>query len=66
MESPGFHGVHRQPASRKARQEKAPPINSFTGENPEVRLDDRLPSLERTSPWNECTEDKLLLQLAGH
>ena len=39
---------------------------AFTGENPEVRLDDWLPSLLCASTWNEWTKDELLLQLAGH
>ena len=61
VESPGLHGIPRQPAIRKACQGKAPPINSFTGENPEARLDDWLPSLERASTCNEWTEDELFL-----
>ena len=66
MENPGLRGIPRQPASRKTHLGKAPPVDSFTGENPEVRLDDWLPTLERASTWNEWTEDELLLQLAGH
>jgi len=34
------------------RRGKAPPIDPFTGENPEIRLDDWLPTLERASVWN--------------
>ena len=51
---------------RRPRRGKAPPVDSFTGENPEVRLDDWLPSLLRASTWNEWTDDELLLQFAGH
>ena len=51
---------------RRSRRGKAHPVDPFTGENPEVRLDDWLPSLLRASTWNEWTEDELLLQLAGH
>ena len=50
----------------RSRRGKAPPVDPFTGENPEVCLDDWLPSLLRASTWNEWTEDELLLQLAGH
>ena len=48
------------------RRGKAPPVDPFTGEEPEIRLDDWLPSLKRAATWNEWTERELLLQLAGH
>lgn len=48
------------------RRGKAPPIDPFTGENPEIRLDDWLPSLQRASRWNQWTEEEQLIQLAGH
>ncbi len=48
------------------RRGKAPPIDPFTGENPEVRLDDWLPALKRASTWNGWTEEERLIQLAGH
>ena len=48
------------------RRGKAPPIDPFTGENPEVRLDNWLPALERASTWNGWTEEERLIQLAGH
>lgn len=51
---------------RTVRRGKAPPVDLFTGENPEVILDDWLPSLTWPSEWNGWTPDKLLLQLAGH
>ena len=51
---------------RRSRRGKAPPVDPFTGENPEMRLDDWLPSLQRASTWNEWTDEELLLQLAGH
>ena len=50
---------------RTVRQGKAPPVDSFTGDNPEVILDDWLPSLLRASQWNGWTPDELLLQFAG-
>ncbi len=52
--------------ARRSRRGKAPPVDSFTGEDTEVRLDDWLPSLKRASMWNEWTDEELLLQLAGH
>ena len=51
---------------KKSRRGKAPPVDPFTGEDPEIRLDDWLPSLERAATWNEWTEEEHLLQLAGH
>ena len=45
---------------------KAPPIDSFTAENPEIRLDDWLPTLERAAAWNSWSEEDTLMQLAGH
>ena len=48
------------------RRGKAPPIDPFTSENPEIRLDDWLPSLQRASRWNQWTEEEQLIQLAGH
>ena len=52
--------------SSRARRGKAPPVDSFLGENVEVQLDDWLPALERASSWNGWSEDDKLLQLAGH
>ena len=45
---------------------KAPPVDSFTGENQEFRIDDWLPALERASTWNGWIEEEHLMQLAGH
>ena len=53
-------------AACRPRRGKAPPVDSFTGEDREVRFDDWLPSLKRASTWNEWTNEELLLQLAGH
>ena len=55
-----------QLVATRARRGKAPPVDSFTGENFEVRLDEWLPSLERACTWNQWSEEELLLQLAGH
>ena len=63
----GRHGGGlTQPPRHKSRRGKAPPVDPFTGEEPEIRLDDWLPSLERAATWNEWTEGELLLQFAGH
>ena len=50
----------------KTRRGKAPPVDSYTGEDPAILLDDWLPILERAAKWNEWTQEELLLQLAGH
>ena len=47
------------------RRGKAPPIDSFTGEDNEIRFDDWLPTLERAATWNDWTEDEVI-QLAGY
>ena len=55
------------PTSRsRFRRGKAPPVDAFTGEDPESRLDDWLPTLKRAAHWNGWTEDDLFIQLAGH
>ena len=46
------------------RKGKAPPFDTFSGEDPEVRMDDWIPSLQQASTWNGWTE-KELIQLAG-
>ena len=55
--------LRRQPMKRRG---KAPPIDQFTGENPEVRFEDWFPSLRRASRWNGWSDEELLIQLAGH
>ena len=54
---------HTPPMKRRG---KAPPIDSFTGEDPEVRIDDWLPALKRAASWNGWSEAETLIQLAGH
>jgi len=51
------------PAEHRGRRGKAPPVDPFTGESPEMRFDDWLPSLERASQWSK---EELLMQLAEH
>ena len=67
---PGGGASHTEEPARtvvpRTRRGKAPPVDSFTGEDLEVWLDDWLPSLERAKLWNGWTEDELMLQLAGH
>ena len=45
---------------------KAPPIDPFHGNDPDVRLDDWLATLERAAIWNGWSDDEKLMQLAGH
>ena len=62
-------GVMPPPSSRVtplARRGKAPPVNEFSGEDPECLLEDWLPSLERTSLWNTWSEEEQMIQLAGY
>ena len=54
------------PARMHSRRGKAPPLDCFSGENPEITFEDWLPSLERVARWNEWPEEDTLLQLAGH
>ena len=48
------------------RHGKVPPIDSFRGNDPDVRLDNSLPTLEREALWNDWSDDDKLVQLAGH
>ena len=52
--------------SPRVHRGKAPPVDAFTGVDPECRFEDWLPMLKRAANWNGWTEDDLLLQLAGH
>lgn len=42
------------------------PIDKFSGESPEVRLDNWLLSLQRAVSLNTWTEEERLIQLEGH
>ena len=53
-------------APTSARRGKAPPVNEFSGEDPECPLDDWLPSLERAIAWNDWSEEERMIQLAGY
>ena len=39
--------------SSTERRGRAPPVDPFTGENPELRLDDWLPNLEHAAKWSQ-------------
>ena len=51
---------------REVRRGRAPPIDTFTGEDPAIRLEDWLPGLERVARWNLWTPEEKVIQLAGH
>ena len=53
-----------QPAGLRAHRGKVPPVDPFT--DPEIQLENCLPSLQRASAWNVWMEDDHLMQLAGH
>ena len=65
-ESSGEEDITRPVRSVGQRRGKAPPVDAFTGKNPEVRLDDWLPALQRAAEWNDWSQAELLIQLAGH
>ena len=48
------------------RRGKAPPVDSYTGSDPELRFDDWLPTLERVAQWNSWSDEEKIMQLAGH
>ena len=48
------------------RKGKAPPIDQFTGENPEIRFEDWLPSLTRASKLSGIDGLPRKIQLAGY
>ena len=57
---------HHTPRSSRPRRGKAPLVDPFTGEAPDVWLEDWLMALERAAAWNQWLEDDQLSQLAGH
>ena len=60
--------LHRHSSAMRttSKRGRAPPIDPYTGENPEIRFDDWIPSLIRAAKWNDWTESEQLIQLAGH
>jgi len=57
--------MHDNPGAMLHRG-KAPPIDSFTGEDITITFDDWLLTLKRAATWNGWTPDETLMQLAGH
>jgi len=49
-----------------SRHEKAPPVDPLHGNDPEVRLNNWLPSLEQAAVWNNWSEEERLIQFTGH
>ena len=43
------------------RRGKAPPIDPYTGEDPEVRVNDWFPALRRAASWNAWSEEETLI-----
>lgn len=58
------HSVHT--SGLITRRGKTPPVNEFSGEDPDVLLEDWLPSLERASQWNAWCEEDQMIQLVCH
>ena len=45
---------------------KAPPVNPFDRETPDVLFKDWVPALYRAADWNGWSKEETLIQLAGH
>ena len=60
---PRTEAISTQPKPRKG---KAPPVEMFSGEDPNIRFDDWLPSLNRAAVWNGWSMEEKIIQLAGH
>ena len=54
------------PGQTTRRRGRAPPLESFSGENHDTTLDDWLPGLQRVAEWNYWSEEDVLIQLAGY
>ena len=50
----------------RPRRGKAPPIDAFTGESPDVLFEDWLPALQCAAEWNGWSNSETLIQLAGY
>ena len=57
---------HSRGTAISRRKGRAPPLDSFDGETPGLRLDDWLPGLERVSKWYGWSQEEQLIQLAGY
>ena len=56
----------RREPTKATQRGKAPPVDAFTAEDHDVRLEDWLPTLERAATWNGWSDEERLMQLAGH
>ena len=56
-------GTRSEKTSRRGR---APPVDPFSGEAPDVLFEDWMPGLLRAAEWNGWSEHETLIQLAGH
>lgn len=63
---PPCTGVTVGVAGSSTRRGKAPPVDSFSAENPETQFEDWLPTLRRAADWNGWSDEESLIQLAGH
>ena len=48
------------------RRGKAPPVDPFDGESPDVLFEDWVSALQQAADWNGWSEKETLMQLAGH
>ena len=53
------------PASSSFRRGKAPPVDSFSGESPDIPFEDWLPALQRAAEWNGWSKSETLIQLGA-
>ena len=51
---------------KSSRRGRAPPIDPYSGESPDVLFEDWMPALLRAAEWNGWSEHETLIQLAGH
>ena len=52
--------------TRSSHRGKAPPVDHFDGETPNILFEDWIPALHRAAEWNGWSEHETLIQLAGH
>ena len=59
-----IHGTETTGFSH-GRKGKAPQVDAFTGESPNVLWEDWIPTFERAAIWNGWSDEEKLLQLAA-
>ena len=64
--SPSSRDSEAERERPQPRRDKAPPVDAFTGESPDILLDDWFPALQRAADWNGWSSTETLIQLAGH